>query len=47
MVREALSPFYDPTLRNCVLEIATASEQILDKAIPEKAQGMVKRFRGL
>lgn len=36
MVREALSPFYDPALRNRVLDIATASVQVLDEVTPDE-----------
>ncbi len=32
MIREALKPFHDPSLRNRVLEVAQSSEQVVDEA---------------
>ncbi len=36
MIREALRPFHDPALRKRILEVAQASEQILDEATPDE-----------
>ena len=36
MIREALRPLHDPGLRNRILEVATASEQVIDEVSPDE-----------
>ncbi len=36
MMHEALSPFYDPALRNRVSKVSTASVQVLDEITPDE-----------